>query len=91
MIPVFMKIHVAERGKKKARLFIPLILVWIVLASLLIVLAPLVLAASLILWPSGYGKILLAVWPRFFSLICSLSGLCVLVENKKEKIFISVT
>lgn len=90
MIPVFMRIHVVERGRKKVRLFIPLILLWIVLAALLIVLSPLVLLASLVLWPSGYGRILLEVWPRLFSLICSLSGLGVLVENKKEKILISV-
>jgi hypothetical protein len=59
MIPLLMRIHIVEGHKKKAGLIILLFLVWLLLLPFVIVLTPLMLLAGLILWPSGYGKMIL--------------------------------
>ncbi len=88
MIPMLMKMKIVERGRKKVNLSFPIILLWIAVLALLIVLLPFVLIAALLLWPQGYGKIPLAVYAILFSLIFSLSGLHIQVEDKKNQILI---
>lgn len=88
MIPMLMSMRIIEGGKKKVNLSFPVILLWIVVFAFLIALLPFVLIAVLILWPPGYGKIPLAVYAMLFSLIFSLSGLHIQVEDKKNQILI---
>lgn len=90
MIPVMMKMLIHEEGKKKFRLFIPLILVWIVLFALLIILLPFLLLAALIAWPSGYGRVILAAIPMLFAVIWSMSGLKIQIENKDKQVYLNV-
>jgi len=88
MIPILMRMKIAERGRKKVNLYFPIILLWIVVLALLTVLLPFILLVALFLWPQGYGKIPLAVYAMLFSLIFSLSGLHIQVEDKKNQILI---
>lgn len=90
MIPVWIRIQRTGKNKKRMRLFLPIFLLWIVLAAFMIVLAPLILIASLILWPFGYGKSLLLFGPRLFSILFSLSGLAIQVENMNEQFFLII-
>ncbi len=90
MIPSWIKIHIKEENKKGLRLFIPFILIWLLLLVLLILLSPFLLIASLILWAKGHGKKILSAVPLLFSLICSLSGLIVQVEEEDKKVFVSI-
>jgi len=90
MIPIMMKMLIHEEGKKDFKLFIPLILVWIVLFALLIILLPFLLLAAIIAWPSGYGRIILAVIPMLFSIISSMSGLKILIESKGKQVYLNV-
>ena len=59
MIPMLMRIHIVEENKKKARLILPLFIVWLLLLPFIIILTPFVLLAALLTWPSGRGKVIL--------------------------------
>jgi len=90
MIPIMMKMLIKEEGKKSCRLYIPLILVWIVLFALLIILLPFLLLAALLAWPSGYGRAILAVIPMLFAIIWSMSGLKIHVASKDKQVYLNV-
>ena len=91
MIPMIMKIHIHERGKKRISLFLPMFLIWILLFSLMIVLLPIFLLAGIVAWIRGYGKIFLFFIPMFFAVLWAMSGLRVYVEDKDKRIqFIAV-
>lgn len=88
MIPMVMGIRIIEKARRKLRLFFPIILVWILLFTILIAFFPLVLIAALILWPGGQGRLLLAGYFMLFSLIFSLSGLHIQVEDRENQTLI---
>jgi len=90
MIPFFMHVKIIKTNQKRVRIFIPLILIWIVMFAFYVAAAPFVMIAAVILWQKGYGKILLIAYPMLFSLVCSLSGLCIQLKsvNKEVSIFI---
>ena len=91
MIPMIMKIHIQERGKKRIHLFLPMFLVWILLFAILVVLSPFFLLAGIVAWMRGYGRIFLFSIPMFFSVLWALSGLRIHVEDKNKRIqFIAV-
>lgn len=85
---MIMRIHIAERNKKKVRLILPLFLAWLLLLPFVIILTPIVLLAALILWPSGYGKTILRAGPALFSVLSALSNLHIQVEKPDNKILI---
>jgi len=87
--PLSMKIRVVEGGKNKLRLWFPVVLVWLVLLVLAIVLSPLILLASLILWRQGIGKKLLMFGPMFFYLLSTLHGLNIQTESIDSQFSIS--
>jgi hypothetical protein len=87
--PLWMKIRVVEGGKNKLRLWFPLVLVWLVLLALAIVLSPIILLASLILWRNGIGKKLLMFGPMFFCLLGTLHGLNIQTESIDNQFIIS--
>jgi hypothetical protein len=88
MIPMIMRIHIVEGNKKKARLILPLFIVWLLLLPFVILLTPFVLLAALILWPSGYGKTILRAGPALVSVISALSNLHIQVEKPGSNILI---
>ena len=88
MIPTFMRLRIAEKGKKSVRLFIPLLLVWIFLLPFLILLLPFLLIAAIITIPWGIGLRVLLFYPLFFSLLNSLSGLAIHVENPDKQLLL---
>ncbi len=88
MIPLLMRIHIVEEGKKKVRLILPLFIVWLLLLPLLLLLTPLVLLAALVFWPSGNGRTILRAGPVLLSMISALSNLHIDVEGKGHKTLI---
>jgi CRISPR/Cas system-associated endonuclease/helicase Cas3 len=84
-IPMLMKIHLIENNQKKAKLTIPLIIVWILLLPILVIALPFVLLAAIITWPTGYGKIILSIIPMFLRVLSALPGLHIQVESPKNK------
>ena len=88
MIPIFMRMKIKKKEKRGVRLFIPIILVWILLLALLIVILPFFLIAAVLTIPAGIGFRILFFYPLLFSLLCSLSGLAVHIENPKKQFLI---
>ncbi|HUT67227.1 MAG TPA: hypothetical protein VMW86_01580 [Dehalococcoidales bacterium] len=71
-------------------LWLPLFLLIPLALVVLIILSPFILIGVLVLWPSGWGKLaLLALWAAIVS-FCSLRGLKVDVQGRRESVFISV-
>ena len=87
--PLRMRLRIAEGGKTKLRLWFPFVLIWLVFLVLMIILSPLVLLASLILWGYGLGKKLLMVGPMFFYVLCALHGLNIQVDSVDNQFSIS--
>jgi hypothetical protein len=91
MIPMIMKIHIQERGKKKIRLWIPMFLIWLLLFAFMIVLSPIFILIGIVAWIRGYGKIFLFAIPMIFAVLWAMSGLRIHIEDKDKRIqFIAV-
>jgi len=86
MIPLWLWIRVSENenGKRRLALPIPIFLLWIVLVALLLMLAPLVLLAGLILLPFGWGRPLFGIYGNIFLLLGSMSGLSIDIESRRQ-------
>ncbi len=88
MIPLMMKLKVHKNGRRFGLVF-PVIIIWVLLLSLMIVLFPLALIAALITWRRGPGKALLLIYPLLFSVLIYLSGLHIEVGDPRNRILIS--
>lgn len=84
--PSLARIRIAEGGRCKLDLWLPLMVVWPALLALGVVLAPAVVVVALVLWPSGKGRAVLLAGPLAFWFFCTLRGLCVAVEKPGEQI-----
>mgnify|MGYP001038896125 FL=1 len=91
MIPMTMRLDVRREGRKRVRLFFPLILLWIVIAVLLVAALPFVIVAALVTLRRGTGARLLMFYPAFFGAVWALSGLRVdIASHGEKKVFISL-
>jgi len=70
-------------------LWLPVFLAWLILAAIFIALSPLIILATLVAVPFGWGKTVLLFVPLVGNCICHLHGLEVNVENKDSVIFLS--
>jgi hypothetical protein len=86
MIPMIMKIHIQERGKKNVRLWLPMFLIWILLFVILILLSPIFILIGLVAWSRGYGRTFLFSFLMLFSVLWAMSGLRVHIEDGDKKI-----
>ena len=88
--PLVMRLDVAKPTRPRHTvLWLPLFLAWLILAAFLIALSPLLILMVLLLWPLGWGKLLLFSGPRIASCLCALHGLEVNIERKDRVLFIS--
>ncbi|MHB0937293.1 MAG: hypothetical protein ACYDCO_21460 [Armatimonadota bacterium] len=85
--PSIARIRIADEGRGRVNLWLPLILIWPVLLALGVVLAPLVLIAALATW-SRYGRMLLYGGPQLFVVLCALRGLRVQVADGRDQVCI---
>jgi hypothetical protein len=84
-------IQIKIRGERGGfRLWLPLFLLLPLALVVLIILSPFILIAILILWPSGWGKWALAVLRVAYNIFCSLRGLRVDIQSRRETVYISV-
>lgn len=84
-------LHLRIRSQRRHfRLWLPLFLIWPLMAVIFLALSPLILVLAIILWPSGMGKPLLLAGPVLFRVFCSLRGLEVNVEQPSERVLISI-
>ncbi|MBD3217563.1 MAG: hypothetical protein GF310_04750 [candidate division Zixibacteria bacterium] len=87
--PSILRIRIMEEGRKKIGLWFPLFLLWPFMLAISILLLPLVLIVSLILWPSGRGKKIILAFPLIFNLICNMRGLRVDVRGANDNVFVN--
>ena len=74
--------------KRVFGLWLPLFLAWPLLVIAAVVMLPLVLLLSLLLWPSGWGRTVLLTGPWFFRMFCALRGLVIDVKSGASRIYI---
>jgi hypothetical protein len=91
MIPMIMKIHVHERGKKRISLILPMFLIWIILFAILVLLSPFFILVGIVAWIRGYGRTFLFTFPMVFAVLWAMSGLRIHIEEKDKRIqFIAI-
>lgn len=88
--PYLMRLRIMN-PEHKISLWLPLFLIFPLVAVILLVLLPLALLAAIVLLPFGWGRVLLMV-PAALTIMCAARGLEVEVENKnkEERVLISV-
>ena len=89
MIPMLLKIKIPIKGVKPINLYIPLIIVWLLLISILILLLPLFFLVAIFTWSKGYGRIIVIFFPLLFSILCNLQGLKIDIKDKESEIYLS--
>ena len=86
--PFFLTFRI--RGKRRwFGCWIPLVLIWLPLLVVGLALVPLVIAASILLWPTRYGRPLLLGGPAAYRLATALRGLKVDVQGRRESVYVS--
>jgi hypothetical protein len=87
--PLIMHIKIKNKDTKFG-LWLPLFLIFPIIAILIIALAPLALLAALIVLPLGYARTVLCA-PALFSVFCAMRGLEVdIVNNDEERVLVIV-
>ena len=87
--PSILRIRIASPTTRFG-LWLPLFLAWPLVGLAALLLAPFVVAASLVLWPKGRGRRLLLAGPRLFELAVALRGLKIEVEETDARVFIYI-
>ena len=87
--PYRMKLHIGN-DRRNLRLWLPLFLLWPILLVIALIMLPLILLAAIMLWFTGWGRMVLGIIPAVFSCLCGLRGLEVDVENNEERFLVSM-
>jgi hypothetical protein len=88
MLPFFVRLKVQQPGKRRVRLWFPVIIIWILLAALLIILLPFLLLGALFSLGRGPGFRLLLVYPLLAAVLWNLGGLTIDVDQRKSALLI---
>ena len=86
--PSVLRLQVRSQDQH-VRLWLPLFLLWPMMAVVALILAPLAFAAAIILRPKGSIRPLLLAGPRLLGLFFALRGLRVKVESESQLVLIS--
>ena len=86
--PSIMRLRITD-NRKSISLWIPLFIIFLIIAVLFIIFIPFLLIAALVLWAIGWGKSTLMIGPVLLNCVCNLRGLEVEVENPKGNILMS--
>jgi hypothetical protein len=84
MPPFIMRMKIADKQRHHLNLWIPVCIFWLIAGLIALALSPLVLLLVLILWPTGWGRFLWELGPRFYALLCALKGLEVNVRGRDQ-------
>ena len=89
--PLVLRIRVTEKGRRKLRLWIPLFLLWPGLLLLGAVLAPVAIAAAIILALRGQnGTMVLLSGPLCLYFACMMRGLRLDIRDGDTQLYISL-
>jgi hypothetical protein len=87
--PIWMRVRFYNEDRGFG-LWLPLFLLLPLALVVFIILSPLILIGVLVLWPSGWGKRALLVLGAAPGVFCSIRGLKVDVQGRRQYVFISV-
>ncbi len=90
MIPLMFRLRIKKKNCRGFGLWLPLFLIWLIVLPLLILPAPLILLAVLILWPAGKGKPVLYSYLAIFRLIFCMSGVKIDIQSKDHIVFFNL-
>ena len=83
--------HVKIQGEERGFGFwLPLFLLLPLALVVFIIPSPLILIALIILWPGGWGKRALLVLWAALEIFCSIRGLKVDIQSRRQYVYISV-
>jgi len=88
--PMILRLRIRKKGSRGIRLWLPLILVYILLFVLALILLPILLVAAILLFPWGWSRSLLLIYPRIYALLCALKEFEVDVEDSEQCFYISL-
>jgi len=89
MIPMLLKIKIPRKDKQDVSIYLPLFVAWLLLLPVLLLLLPFLVLAAILLWMTGYGRLILVLVPLLFALIWNLQGLTIDIDDKDNKIYLS--
>jgi hypothetical protein len=87
--PLLLHLDISSQRGSNIALWIPIFLVWLILLAFFIALLPLILVTALLLWPFGWGRLVLFFFPLVGGCICALRGLKVDVEKSDGAVLVS--
>lgn len=89
MPPVWLRLRIRRPGRRNVSLWLPVILVWVLLAALMLILLPFALLFALLTAGRGPGPRLLLAYPLLWSVIWHLSGLHVETRDADTDVLFS--
>ena len=90
MIPLILKLRIKDKNQRGFGIWLPLFLLWLIILPLLVIPAPLVFLAALILWQGSYGRLVLYSYFAIFSIIWNLSGLNLDIQSKDSIVYLDL-
>ena len=79
-----------QSPQRRFRLWLPLFLIWPLVALLVLASSPLIAVLAMVMWRRGRGKALLLAIPALFRVFCNLRGLRVEIQNTTERVSIAI-
>jgi hypothetical protein len=85
--PMLMRLKIID-GDRRINLWLPIFLVWLLILLVAIIISPLICLAVILLWPWGWGEMLLLLGPAVYRVLCALRGLQVDIQRPGETILV---
>jgi len=86
VIPLLLTVRVRAQGERPIRVWLPLILIWILLAPLLVIVVPVVMVLGALAGMNPFSAV-----GRLWAVFCALSGTHVEVEAPDASVFVHIT
>ena len=89
MPPALLRVRV-QNDKRRIRLWIPLVLLWPVVAVVVLLGAPVAVLVAALSWHRGWGRSVLLAGPLLLYALTSLRGLRISATSDEDRVFISI-
>lgn len=86
MIPLFLTVSVRTEGRPPFRLWLPLVLIWVLLSPLLLIVVPVVMIAGALAGMNPFAAL-----GTLMAVFCALAGTLVEVEAPDASVLVRIT
>ncbi len=87
--PALLRLRI-QSGKRRIRLWIPLVLLWPAVVLMVILGTPVVVLAAAFCWHRGWGRPILVAGPVLLYTLASLRGLHIDLDSDGDRVSISI-